>query len=119
MRHKSYSDIPHLVQLRPGLLFHMDMMTLPLLNDIVIFLTLLRKKSDVLVHALQRWYHDICVPTGYSSFVLRMDNAGEYTSQDAEVWCHSVAIRTEMTPAYRQGFNGVAECHIIPRKCMV
>ena len=41
-----------------------------------------------------------------------MDNAGEYTSQEAEALCHSVGIRTEMTPAYRQGFNGVAECHI-------
>jgi transposase InsO family protein len=48
-------------------------------------------------------------PTGMNIKVLRLDNGGEYTSNDFKNFCKEARIKREMTVSYNPQQNGVAD----------
>jgi hypothetical protein len=69
--------------------------------------------------ALQVFVNTVCKPRGIHYFVLRIDNAGEMTSHEVQVYCAVNGIHLVPVPAYRHAFHGVAEKFFDTLLCMI
>jgi transposase InsO family protein len=75
----------------------------------MVWIYFLKAKSDALVHGVQRFNSEVMLPKGFTHFRMRLDNGGEYFSEESKAYCYTNHITPEPIAAHHPQMNGTVE----------
>jgi hypothetical protein len=75
----------------------------------MVWIYFLKRKLDTLIHGVKRFYNEVLLRKGINRCRLRLDNGGEYFSDQSKEFAYNNGICLEPIAAHHAKLNGTAE----------